>query len=367
MKNIKNLKALTIVAAVALAPLTASAEVDFGERGEAVNLVIGYQPYYTESWTGVVNNGKAFWKNHLPAGSTAEFQVGLQGSVIVNAMAGEKQHIGYMGDMPAIASTFKYLPERGGTDIRIVAALGTSKQQCNIFLVKNDAPEFANGVEAVKWMDGKITSAPHGACTDRFAQLAFKKAGIKPAKYLNQNIEVITTNFRAGKLDAAAIWEPTATKMVSAGIARRAASGEDFDAQDGAFMVMLNDLIAQRPDAVMGWLEAELDAQEFVADPANADAIAAMAEAQTEQIDQSVLKASLYDSPIAGTTKLQLDFVISDDAKSLLRDATAFLYSLKKKPAASAQIRPEGVMGQFAERVLEKRGLSTPVGRIIAK
>jgi NitT/TauT family transport system substrate-binding protein len=367
MKNIKNVKALTIVAAVALAPLTASAEVDFGERGEAVNLVIGYQPYYTESWTGVVNNGKAFWKNHLPAGSTAEFQVGLQGSVIVNAMAGEKQHIGYMGDMPAIASTFKYLPERGGTDIRIVAALGTSKQQCNIFLVKNDAPEFANGVEAVKWMDGKITSAPHGACTDRFAQLAFKKAGIKPAKYLNQNIEVITTNFRAGKLDAAAIWEPTATKMVSAGIARRAASGEDFGAQDGAFMVMLNDLIAQRPDAVMGWLEAELDAQEFVADPANADAIAAMAEAQTEQIDQSVLKASLYDSPMAGTTKLQLDFVISDDAKSLLRDATAFLYSLKKKPAASAQIRPEGVMGQFAERVLEKRGLSTPVGRIIAK
>ena len=367
MKNIKNLKALTIVAAVALAPLTASAEVDFGERGEAVNLVIGYQPYYTESWTGVVNNGKAFWKNHLPAGSTAEFQVGLQGSVIVNAMAGEKQHIGYMGDMPAIASTFKYLPERGGTDIRIVAALGTSKQQCNIFLVKNDAPEFANGVEAVKWMDGKITSAPHGACTDRFAQLAFKKAGIKPAKYLNQNIEVITTNFRAGTLDAAAIWEPTATKMVSAGIARRAASGEDFGAQDGAFMVMLNDLIAQRPDAVMGWLEAELDAQEFVADPANADAIAAMAEAQTEQIDQSVLKASLYDSPMAGTTKLQLDFVISDDAKSLLRDATAFLYSLKKKPAAAAQIRPEGVMGQFAERVLEKRGLSTPVGRIIAK
>ena len=308
MKNIKNLKALTIVAAVALAPLTASAEVDFGERGEAVNLVIGYQPYYTESWTGVVNNGKAFWKNHLPAGSTAEFQVGLQGSVIVNAMAGEKQHIGYMGDMPAIASTFKYLPERGGTDIRIVAALGTSKQQCNIFLVKNDAPEFANGVEAVKWMDGKITSAPHGACTDRFAQLAFKKAGIKPAKYLNQNIEVITTNFRAGKLDAAAIWEPTATKMVSAGIARRAASGEDFGAQDGAFMVMLNDLIAQRPDAVMGWLEAELDAQEFVADPANADAIAAMAEAQTEQIDQSVLKASLYDLTNGRNNKASVGF-----------------------------------------------------------
>ena len=324
MKNFMNY-ALKVTAATAViaGATAANAAVDFGKPGEKVDLVIGYQPYYTESWTGVVNNGKGFWKKHLPAGSTAEFQVGLQGSVIVNAMAGEKQHIGYMGDMPAIASTFKYLPERGGTDIRIVAALGTSKQQCNIFLVRNDAPQFANGVDAVKWMDGKVTSAPHGACTDRFAQLAFKSAGVKPAKYLNQNIEVITTNFRAGKLDAAAIWEPTATKMVKSGIARRAASGEDFGAQDGAFMVMLNDLISQRPDVVEAWLEAELDAQEFVANPANADAVAAMAEAQTEQIDRATLKASLYDSPIAGSTKLQLDFVISDDAKSLLRHCYA--------------------------------------------
>ena len=37
MKNIKNVKALTIAAAVALAPFTATAEVDFGKRGEAVS------------------------------------------------------------------------------------------------------------------------------------------------------------------------------------------------------------------------------------------------------------------------------------------------------------------------------------------
>jgi NitT/TauT family transport system substrate-binding protein len=366
MTTIKTAKTIAMVAAIALAPSFASAK-DFGKNGEKVDLVIGYQPYYTESWTGVVNNGKAFWKKHLPAGSTAEFQVGLQGSVIVNAMAGEKQDIGYMGDMPAIASTFKVLPERGGTDIRIVAALGTSKQQCNIFLVKNDAPKFANGKEAVKWMDGKITAAPFGACTDRFAQLAFKQSGIKPAKYINMGIEVITTNFRAGKLDAAAIWEPTASKMVAEGIARRAASGEDFNALDGAFMVMLNDLIQQRPDAVMGWLEAELDAQEYVADPANADSIAEMAASQTEKIDTSVLKASLYSSPVAGSNKLTLDFVISDRAKKLMKNATAFLHGTPKKVAASPQMRPEAVMGQFAERVLQKRGLSTPVGVINAK
>jgi NitT/TauT family transport system substrate-binding protein len=114
--------------AIALAVLTgtsvpASAEVDFGKPGEPVNLVVGYQPYYTESWSGVVINGKQLWKKYLPEGSTVEFQVGLQGSVIVNAMTGEKQHIGYMGDMPSIASTFRNLPERGGVDRHVEAAM----------------------------------------------------------------------------------------------------------------------------------------------------------------------------------------------------------------------------------------------------
>lgn len=344
------------------------ADVDFGKPGEPVKLVIGYQPYYTESWSGVVNNGKQFWKKYLPEGSTAEFQIGLQGSVIVNAMTGEKQHIGYMGDMPAIASTFRNLKERGGTDIRIVSVLGTSKQQCNVFLVRNDAPEFKDGVEAVKWMDGKITSAPHGACTDRFAQLAFKQAGIEPKRYLNQNIEVITTNFRAGKLDAAAIWEPTATKIVKAGIARRGASGEDFDALDGGFMVMLNDLITQRPDVHKGWLEAELDAQLFMADPANADEVAAMAEQQTEKIDKDVLWYSLFGGYPAnqggGEVKVQLDFIVNDRVQGLLDAATEFLYSLPKKPAAAAAIRDGGVDDSVARQILEERGLKSPLAVI---
>lgn len=357
----------TAVAVGALAlPHPAAAKVEFGKKGEAVQLVIGYQPYYTESWSGIVISGKEFWKKYLPAGSTAEFQVGLQGSVIVNAMTGEKQHIGYMGDMPSIASTFRNLPDRGGTDIRIVGVAGTSKQQCNIFLVRNDAPQFKDGKEAVKWMDGKITSAPHGACTDRFARLAFDKSSIKPESYLNQNIEVITTNFRAGKLDAAAIWEPTATKIAESGLARRVASGEDFDALDGAFIVMLNDLIEQRPDVVKAWLNAELDAQIFIADLKNAEEVSKMAEAQTEKIDRKVLWAALYAGQ-DGTVKLNLDFTITDRAKSLLNDATAFLYSLPKKPAAAEKIRDEAVITSFTEEILKERGLKAPVGVIKAQ
>jgi NitT/TauT family transport system substrate-binding protein len=360
------------LACASLIPATPGhATVEFGKQGEPVKLVIGYQPYYTEAWSGVVINGRQLWKKHLPAGSTAEFQVGLQGAIIVNAMTGEKQHIGYVGDMPAIVSTFRNLPDRGGTDIRIVATLGTSKQQCNIFLVRNEAPQFKSGKEAVQWMAGKDTSSPHGSCTDRFARLAFKQAGIQPKTYLNQNIEVITTNFRAGKLDAAVIWEPTATKIVQSGLARRGASGEDFDALDGGFLIMLNDLITQRPDVHRAWLEAELDAQLFLADLDNAAEVSKLAEQQTEQMDRKVLWSSLYgENPKnegGGEVKVQLDYIVSERVQKLIAEATEFLNSLPAKPAAAPKVRDGAIDDRIAREVLEKRGLKSPVSVVKAQ
>ena len=126
---------------------------------------------------------------------------------------------------------------------------------------------------------------------------------------------------------------------------------------------MLNDLIQQRPDAVTAWMNAELDAQLFLADLNNAGEVAAMAEAQTEQIDKKVLWASMYSGP-EGTTKLTLDFAITDQAKVLLKNATGFLYSLPRKPAAAAEIRGDGIMPNFAADVLKARGLTAPVGVI---
>lgn len=343
----------------------------FGKENEKIDLVVGYQPYYTEAWSGVVNNGKKFWKKYLPEGSTATFQVGLQGAVIVNSMTGEKQHIGYVGDMPGIVATFRAEPSRGGTDIRIVGVLGTSKQQCNVFLVRNEAPEFKSGREAVAWMDEKIIALPQGSCTDRFARLAFEKANIKPYRYLNQNIEVITSNFRVGKLDAAVVWEPTASKIEQLGLARRAASGEDFDAIDGGLLIMLNELIQQRPDVVRAWMESEIDSQLFLADLNNASEVVEMVEAQTEKIDREVIWSALYGASPShqggGKVKLQFDFVVNERVRTLIDDATAFLHSLPSKPASTPTIRANSVDDSIARQVLEARGLTSPIGMIEAQ
>jgi NitT/TauT family transport system substrate-binding protein len=363
MKILKR-SALALLAGLALsvsAPDKADAKVGFGKPGEAVNLVIGYQPYYTESWSGVVINGKQLWKKHLPAGSTAKFEIGLQGSVIVGKLLGEKNHIGYMGDMPAIVSSMR----EKQVDLRMIAVLGTSKQQCNIFLVPNNAPKFNSGLEAVKWMDGKLIAAPHGACTDRFALLAFEQAGIKPSKYLNQNIENITKNLEAGKIQGAAIWEPTASKIEMLGIARRAATGADFkgdDSGDAGFLVMMNEIIQDRPDVHRGWLEAELDAQLFLVDLNNASEVAKMADDQTEGMDRKILWASLYHDE-KGAEKLTLDFVFNDKVKTMLKASADFLAG-KKKFGNRKELRAESVWDDMARKVLKDRGLSSPLGTI---
>jgi NitT/TauT family transport system substrate-binding protein len=355
----------TVLSALAVITGTARAsDIDFGKPGAPVELVIGYQPYYTESWSGVVMRGKKFYEKYLPKGSKVEFQVGLQGAIIVNNMLAGKQHIGYMGDMPSIVSTTK----TETADVRIVGTLGLGFDQCNIFLARNDAPKFGSAKEALKWLDGKQVAVPKGSCTDRFAQATFKKEGVQPKDYLNQNIEVITSNFRASKIDAAVIWEPTASRLVQEGLARRVATGASVNEGDGGFLAMRADLIKQRPDVVKAWMNAELDAQLFLGDEKNANEVIKMAKEQTTGFTDRALWYSLYGtySPETGGTKtrINLHYAITPQARELIEKATTFLHSIKSINVE--KLRPEAVMPEFAEQVLKERNLKAPIGDVVA-
>jgi NitT/TauT family transport system substrate-binding protein len=345
------------------APVRAAAEKDYGKQGDPIELVIGYQPYYTESWSGVIMRDKKFYEKYLPKGSNVSFQVGLQGAIIVNGMLAGKVDLGYVGDMPGIVSTSH--PEV--RDIRIVSVLGVGYDQCNSFLVRNDAPEFKSTDEAIKWLNGKTVAVPKGSCTDRFAQAVFKRFNIVPSEYLNQSIEVITSGFRAEKLDAAVMWEPTTSRLVMEKLARRVASGASVDERDGGFMVMPMALITQRPDIVKAWLQAELDAEMYFADSKNAMEISAMAAGQTTGFPQKALWQSAFGTtPKAsgGTdTRITLAYGFTPEANELIQKASKFLVEIK---SISAEIRPDAVMPQFTADILKSRGLSAPVGEVKA-
>ena len=337
---------------------------DYGKPGGPVTVVVGYQPYYTQSWSGVVMRGKKFYEKYLPKGSNVEFQIGLQGAIIVNNMLAGKQHIGYMGDMPSIVSTTK----QDVADVRLVANLGLGYDQCNIFLARNDAPKFKDATEALKWLDGKTVAVPKGSCTDRYAQATFKKLNINPKEYLNQNIEVITSNFRAGKLDAAVIWEPTASRLVQEGLARRIASGASVQENDGGFLAMRADLINGRPDVVKAWLQAELDAQLFIADPKNSNEVVKMAKEQTTGFGERVLWYSLYgsyDTNAGGqAVRNNLHYAFTPETRELINRASAFLFSIKS--INGEKLRPEAIESKWTEDILKERGLKAPIGQVKA-
>lgn len=352
-----------VAVVMASAPASAAAVKDYGKPGEAINLVIGYQPYYTESWSGVVMRDKKFYEKYLPKGSTVAFQIGLQGAIIVNGMLAGKVDVGYVGDMPAIVST-SHAEVR---DIRMVAAVGLGQDQCNNFLVRTDAPKFKSPEEAIKWLDGKHVAVPKGACSDRFAQAVFKRFNIKPAEYLNQSIEVITSGFRAKKLDAAVIWEPTASRLVHDKLARKVATGASVNESDGAFLVMPEALIQQRPDVVKGWLQAELDAEEYFADSKNAMEVAKMAASQTTGFPEKALWSSAFGQTAkseGGTDiRITLPYTFTPKVMDLVHKASTFLVEIK---SIKAELRPDAVLPQLTADILKARNAKAPVGEVKA-
>jgi NitT/TauT family transport system substrate-binding protein len=360
-----SLSAAAVIAASFSAGVPAqAADAKYGKPGDPIELTVGHPCCYTEVWSVMVLRGKDLWKKYLPAGSTVKYEIGLQGSTIVNSMLARKQDIGYIGDLPAIIATTKQTV----ADIRMVAVSGVAYDQCNILLARKDAPDFKSADDAAKWLRGKQMAVPKGTCSDIFSRELFKRANVEPAAYLNQNVEVITSGFRAGKLDGAAIWEPVASRLVHEGLARRIASGIDYGLKDSSFVIMNADLAEQRPDVVKGWLNAELDAQMFLTDPKNAQDVIKMVMTQTTGFPEKSLWMALYATypkSQGGTDpRMELPFAFTPEVRGLIEKGTDFLFSIKGINVE--KLRPEAIMPQFAEAVLKERKMKSPIGTVPA-
>jgi NitT/TauT family transport system substrate-binding protein len=315
------------VVALALPPRPAASDAP-----AAVHIVVGYQPYFTAAWSALVVKERELWKKYLPPGSTVDWEVGLQGSVITNNMLAGKYQIGYVGDMPGVVATTK----RSVADIRIVSLTDFSNQQCDLFVVRPDAPQFKTPQEAVKWMDGKRIAAPRGSCSDRFAQEIFKRTNVKPAEYLNQSIEVIATNLRAGNLDGAVIWEPNvahAGQVVGNKTARLVSTGADWNQSDGAVIVVTKDFLDHNRAAVIGMLKADIDAQRFIVSnyPKNACDVAQYAVTNTTGYETREAWFSLYGRvplPTSGhPVRFSAHLTFDPPVRAFLKASSDFLLS----------------------------------------
>jgi sulfonate transport system substrate-binding protein len=336
---------------------------------EPVKLVVGYQPYDTISYSAVVIRALELWKKHLPPGSEVEFQSALQGSIIVNQMLANKQQIGYLGDMPAVVATTK----RSVAPVNLVANTGFSPgQRCNVIMVRADAPKFNSPQEAVQWLDGKTLATPQGSCAHRFLGLVIEITKIKPATILNQSIEVIATNLRAGKIDGAVLWEPSVSRIgdiVGEGVARIVATGHTFGISDAGAIAMREDFMKQRPDIVEAWLRTELEAQQYVIDPKNWTRVAEFVKGQTAGITVPMAWFSIYGAipPSAGGSPIRDEkpFVFDDRVRKLLMETYVYLREAKvidvDKPASGA------LDDSIARQVAQAAKVTLPLGIIKAQ
>lgn len=362
---VNNVGLLLLVAAALTISLggARAADIDFGKIGSPVHLVVGYQPYGTENLDGLTIRVKEYWKKHLPPGSTVDFQVALQGSLIVNAMLAGKQHIGHMGDMPAITSTTK----ENVADLRIVA-VNSVDPLCMYLVVRKDAPAFKTVKEGFQWLNGKVIAAAKGSCADRFMQVVLRKEGIKPEAALNQSNEIIVSNFRAGKIDAAVTWEPYIGKLVSEGLVRILVNGEPYGENNALFVVMCADLIKQRPDVVKAYLLALLDAHLFLSDPKNQTEIVDMFAAANPGFPKDVFWSTLYGTYPGDIqrSKMRLNFVytFTPQVLDIIKKDVEFLKEVKAINVD--KLRPEAVMPEFTQEILKERGLTSPVGVVNA-
>ena len=120
---------------------------------------------------------------------------------------------------------------------------------------------------------------------------------------------------------------------------------------------------------VKAWLNAELDAQLFMADPKNTMAIVKMAEEQTTGFESKVLwKAMVGTTPVlqGGTpVRNELAFAITPKAQALIDKATVFLHSIKTIKVD--KLRANAIERSFTEEILKERGLTAPVGKMWAQ
>ena len=333
----------------------------FAVPAQAAKFTIGFQPYDTISYQVIINAELGLWKKYVPAGTEFEFLPALQGTIVANNMLAGKAVVGHMSVMPATILCSKYEQ----AEIKMVATSGMSEgTRCSLVLVRKDAPAMSTPEEVAKWLNGKVIAAPKGSASDQYLRRFFNKYNVKPKEYLNQSIEVIATNFRIGKLDAASMWEPTLSRVatdVGEGIARIVADGRACNNPDLGIVTMRADFMRDHPEVAKGYMRSELESQRFLMDPANQEKAIEMIAKYATGIPKKVLWYSIYGHVPSNSKEMKREwksFYFNKRELDNIALSAPFLFS--EKVIGIEKLRDGTIDDSLARAVFKEAGY-TPV------
>ena len=351
-----------------LVVLVASIAFGAGPSFAAESFTVGWQPYYIDSYTPAIIQELGLTKKYLP-GVDVQYQEGLHTALFAARVLAGRIQVGYGEANPLNI----VCSNRAQGEVREVCCTSNSAagQRCALLMARIDAPDFKTPLEAMQWLNGKTVASPWGSCADKFMRIAMEKLGIKPADYLNQSIEIISTNLRVKKIDAAAVWEPTASRvgnLAGEGIAKLVATGAVCGDRDVGMMMMRGDFIDQHPDLAKGWLKCELEAEQFMCNPQNREKAVEMIAKHAVGMPKRAIWFGLYGEipkNVGGVNpKTVMPFIVDADLDKYLHDLYKFQVGQKE---VSTEAPPANLIdGHLTLEVLKEAGLTSPIGQIDA-
>ncbi|MEK7244479.1 MAG: ABC transporter substrate-binding protein, partial [Pseudomonadota bacterium] len=292
---------------------------------------------------------------------TVRFEPYLTGPPMVNAMLADKMQIGTMGDMPSLVATTR----RDVGDLRLVSVpMYSSGQQCNKIVVRKNAPDFESYADAMRWASRRPFAVHRGTCTHRFVAAIIAKGAFTPSEIVFTPIGTIVGDFESGKLDAAAMWEPHARRVVELGHAKYAATGAPWNEPDANFSLMRQDFIEKNPAAAVGWIKAEIEALRFMIEHPNE-----MAQMIVDEVKGYEYKTALnalyggHPDALGGTPVTYVGkMIFDDDVINLMKNGYVFLHQIKV--VKSPDMPKDAINDAPLKKALAEMRATGPLGTI---
>ena len=174
-------------------------------------------------------------------------------------------------------------------------------------------------------------------------------------------IEVITSNFQAGKLSAAMMWEPHARRLVDLGNAKYAPTAPDWKSVDGNFTSMRQDFIEKNPEAAVGWMKAEIEALQFLIN--NPRESVKLITSEITGYDEKTVWAALYEAdPGRSTVNYVAKLTFDNEVLAAMKEGYQFLHSIKV--IESPEMPKNAINPEPLERAMKEMGVKAPLGAI---
>ncbi|MFE3983615.1 ABC transporter substrate-binding protein [Nocardia tengchongensis] len=263
-------RVLSAALASALALTVSGCSLENTGNGDTVKVVIGYQSKTINTVTaGTLLKAKGFLEqrlNAIGAKGGSKYQVEWQdydtGAPITAQMVAEKIDIGSMGDYPLLINGSRtQANERSRTELVSITGYNP-KGALNMVVVAPDSKAQSITDLAGQKISASVGSAGHGTLVQ-----ALTRAGIDPksgVEVLNQQPQIGSSALESGQVAALSQFVAWPGLLVFQNKAKLLYDGAELNVPTFHGVVARRDYAKQHPEVLDAFLQAQLDATDFI-------------------------------------------------------------------------------------------------------